>query len=77
MMSGQKDKKIKRQKERKTKRQKDNKVKRQKDKKKVKDKNTRSQTKVYFCDVRAVSHSCNVQMQIGKMDEHGKVDAIG
>ena len=49
---GQKDKKTKRQKDKKTKRQKDKNTKRQKD--------TKDKKRALYCDVRAVSYSCDV-----------------
>ena len=57
----QNDEKIKRQKDKKSKRQKDKKTIKQKDKKQnTKRQNTKSKKRVLYCDVRAVSHSCDV-----------------
>ena len=52
-----KTKKTKRQKDKKSKRQKDKKTKKTK---RQKDKKTKNKKRVYYCDVRAVSHSCDV-----------------
>ena len=76
----QKDKKTKRQKDKKTKRQKkeqkrkDEKMKRQdkkdkntKKRRRQKDKKTKTKKRIWYCDVRAVSHSCDVFfIQAGK-----------
>ena len=53
------DKKMKGQKDKKKERQKDEKTKRQIDEK-TKGKKTKNKKRVLYCDVRAVSHSCNV-----------------